>query len=83
MNHIINKTTNRLDTTTYSAIQTVRYHSKSKKKTSLDYFQRKDVRYDPVDKTLLYHLQTAHVRHKKIKIKPAEKAQRAKILQID
>lgn len=59
MNNIITAKTNRLHTSTYCAIQKVKYHLLSIKKSSIELFHRDNVATDPVDKALLYHMQTA------------------------
>lgn len=64
MNNIITSQTNRLDTQTYSAIQAVKYFLIVKGKSSLEYFHRDNVLTSPVDKPLIYHIQTARSKDK-------------------
>ena len=83
MNNLVNKKTNRIAVETYSALQTIRSHVKSKKKSALQYFHREDILHDPVDKDLCFHMQTAYGHYKKhLQQKAQDRAEKEKTLQI-
>ncbi|XP_055881072.1 uncharacterized protein LOC129925675 [Biomphalaria glabrata] len=63
MNSLITKKTNRMVCQTYEAFQKVRYFLQSKHTTSLKLFHREDVATTPVDKALIFHVQTAWRRY--------------------
>ena len=63
MNDIINPKTNRLKISTFAAIQDVKYHLKTQQKTSIELYTREDIHRSPVDKSMMFHLQTAYGRH--------------------
>lgn len=75
MNDIINPKTNRMNVSTYAAIQNVKYELKSQKKTSLALFHRKDILRSPVDRQLMYHMQTAYGRHNRKRQAEAESSE--------
>ena len=67
MNNIITSKTNRMDVTTYSAIQRVKYNLKIAKTDTVTNYKRPDKVYSSVDSKQCYHMQTAYARHKKDK----------------
>ena len=65
MNNLITSTTNRLDVSTYSSYQRVKYDLRKTKTTTAIKYRRENKLYSKVDRTLCFHMQTSHVRHKK------------------
>ena len=76
MNDVICTDTNQVDVETFSALQTIRYYLKSKESppkkkqskklsTSLQLFQRDDVKKDPVDSLIARHMLEAHRMYRK------------------
>ncbi|XP_060789431.1 uncharacterized protein LOC132894118 isoform X2 [Neoarius graeffei] len=75
MNDLIGAKSNRMAVQTYAAIQAVKYDLKARRTNSLDYYNREDILRDPVDKSVCYHMQTAHGRYaKKLREMKEEKA---------
>ena len=64
MNNVITHKTARYDISTFAAYQRVQYNLKAQNTTSLKLYHRPDIQFSPIDKSLAYHLQTAHGRHK-------------------
>ena len=62
MNHITTAKTNRLDITTYAAHQGIKYHPLARKISSIEMFRRTDIVFSPVDKAMVFHIQTARRR---------------------
>ena len=63
MNNLITTKTARTEVSTYSAYRRVKSFLKAKQQSSLEYFQREDIHYSDIDRSLAYHLQTASGRH--------------------
>ncbi|RUS74336.1 hypothetical protein EGW08_017906 [Elysia chlorotica] len=59
VNNIISNKTNRVSVSLYGSYQSIKYHLLNKKMTSVQLFRRDDITYGPVDKSLVYHIQTA------------------------
>ena len=64
MNTIINPSSNRMCIKTFEAILATKYKLISKSTTSIKHFHRPDSIYSPVDKSMVYHIQTAWRREK-------------------
>ena len=91
MNNTITSTTNRLDTETFEAIQSVRYYLKSnipddkmpkgkrKKSKSLILFNRDNILTDPVDTHICKNIQKAHYKYEK---KMNEKRKKKSVIEI-
>ncbi|KAK3758204.1 hypothetical protein RRG08_019677 [Elysia crispata] len=62
MNHIITAKTNRLDITTYAAYKGIKYHLLARKISSIEMFRRTDIVFSPVDKAMVFYIQTARQR---------------------
>ena len=73
MNNIICPKTNRLDVSTFGAIQTVKYVLQASHQTAIERYQRKDKLKSPVDTHLCNHMQTAYRRHKKKQVEKQSK----------
>lgn len=79
MNYIMDSRSGRMDVRTYSAFQTVRTGIKAKNMSSLEYFHRNDVRFDPVKVNLIKNIQNSNKRYREekakenIKTKPEKK----------
>ena len=80
MNDVINAKNNRMHVDTFAAIQTVKYALKSRQTTSVQAYHRELVHKAPVDKSLVYHMQTAYGRHKKKTDKKAQATAQATVL---
>jgi hypothetical protein len=65
MYDIINSKTNRLDISTYSAMQSIRYDLAAKCTTSEKLYHRADILRTPVNQSLVYHMNTSAGRYKK------------------
>jgi hypothetical protein len=65
MNNVVTPKTNRFDMVTVNAILSVKGFLKAKKTTSLKLYHRDNVKFCPVDKAVVYHMQTAYGRYKK------------------
>ena len=79
MNDIIDKKSNRLDIKTYSAMQAVKYDLKARKTSTLQHCHREDIHHDPVDKSLIFHMQTAYGRYyRKLQVEKEKKAEESK-----
>lgn len=63
MNDIIDKRSNRMDITTYSAIMKIKYSLLADGRSSFKKFYRRNVLRDPVDKVLVYNMRTARSRY--------------------
>jgi hypothetical protein len=84
MNNVISGTTNRMDISTYSAMQSVKYNLSAKHTTSLKSYHRDDILKTPVDKSVVYHVSTAYGRYKrKLDTQKLAKEQTAKTLKLD
>lgn len=59
MNNIIKPGTNRLNISTFDAIQSVKYELMSQNKTSVSMFQKKDFLKEKIDPKLCYNIKTA------------------------
>ncbi|KAJ8027421.1 hypothetical protein HOLleu_32563 [Holothuria leucospilota] len=64
MNDVICPKTNRLQVSTFGAIQTVKYDLQASHQTSIERYYREDRLKSPVDKHLCHHMQTSHSQHK-------------------
>ena len=63
-NTIINPSSNRMSIKTFEAILAKKYKLISKGTASIKHFYRPDSIYSPVDKSIVYHIQTAWRREK-------------------
>jgi hypothetical protein len=75
---VINQKTNRLEIDTFSAMQSVELSSRHT--TSLKQYHRKDIQKNPVDASLIYHMQTTSGRYKR-KLEAAMKEKEAHSMQ--
>jgi hypothetical protein len=83
MNNVLNSKTNSLDTRTFSAMQNIRYDLSAKNTTSVKAYHRKDILRTPVDRSLVFHMNTAYGRYKrKIADAKTEKEKTAKRLKL-
>ena len=64
MNNVITHKTVRFDVAVFVAYQHVQYSLKGQNTTSPKLYHRPDIQFIGFDKSLAYHLQTAHGRHK-------------------
>lgn len=65
MNNVIDDKSNRMKIYTYATIQNVKFNLKAQKSSSLELCHREDVYKSPVDKPVVYHVQTTYGRMKR------------------
>lgn len=65
MSEIVDKKSGKMEIQTFSAIQTVKYRLLSEKKTSVDFFKKKDYLHQPVDRNLCYNLKSSRMNYQK------------------
>ena len=73
MKNVMDETTNRMNVSTLSAIQSVKYSLSSASKTSIKAFRKNDFRHDRVDPVLVKNMQTAGRRFKEEKAAERQK----------
>lgn len=86
MGDVIDIRSTRMRTTTYSAMQTVRYAMRSRGQSALQIFKKGDIKHDTVDKHLVHNLRSAASSYKKekelLKQQAEEKQQRLQQQQV-
>jgi len=85
LNSVMDNSGNRMNASTSEAYQRVKYVLLAEGKSAVELFSRKNVDYDPVDPSLVFHIQTAHRRHKSKRLlvcKPAKKLKPARKITI-
>ncbi|XP_072042205.1 uncharacterized protein, partial [Amphiura filiformis] len=60
MGNVLDHSKGQMNVSTFAAIQTIKYHIKSSKKSSLQYFKRKDHLYDPVNTRVCKNLRKSY-----------------------
>ncbi|KAL5012596.1 hypothetical protein ScPMuIL_011147 [Solemya velum] len=65
LNNVIDDKSNRMKIYTYATIQNVKFNLKAQKSSSLELCHREDVYKSPVDKPVVYHVQTTYGRMKR------------------
>ena len=81
MKNIMNCKTSRMNLPTFDAKQTIRYELASAEKSAVQYFQREDIVFSPVNKELTANMKKAHLRHtdEVRRAKEKEQAQKEKL----
>lgn len=64
MGDVLHQKACRMDISTYSAIQTVKYGLRAKQKSSVQHFSRKDITMDPVNGRLCLNIRTSSKRYR-------------------
>lgn len=67
MGDVLNEKSCRMQISTYSSIQTVKYTLRAKKTTSVKYFGRKDILLDPIKPKVCLNLRTSSKRYREEK----------------
>ncbi|XP_022111404.1 LOW QUALITY PROTEIN: uncharacterized protein LOC110990631 [Acanthaster planci] len=84
VNDLISSKANRLEVDTFSPMQYIKYELSSKHTTSLQLYHRKDVIKSPIDRSLIYHMQTANGRYKRrLEATRTEKEATSKRMKVD
>ena len=63
MKNIMNCKTSRVNLPTFDAKQTIRYELASSGKSAVQYFQREDIVFSPVNRELMANMKKAHSRY--------------------
>ena len=72
MGTVLDKTKGQMYVSTFSSVQTIKYHLKSEKKTACSYFKRKDHLHDPVNLRLCKNMKHAYKEYQQEKDREKE-----------